>query len=59
MKCRLEALRDMSLDFGHNYDEGRMPATKSDVQFAVEEAMRLLMEIDRHLGIQVEEAKFK
>ena len=47
------------LDWGHGFGMNRPTATKKDVQWALLEAMNLLMEIDKLHGIEVEEAEWK
>jgi len=59
LKSRLEAFKDLVLDCGHGFVINRPTATKKDVQWALLEAMNLLMEIDKLHGIEVEEAEWK
>jgi len=54
LKDRLTNLKDRALHWGHAFREPR--ATQKDREWAIQEAKALLIEIDRHFGVEVCEA---
>lgn len=59
LRSKLDGFKTHVLNWGHGFDMNRQRATKKDVQWSIETAMNLLMEIDKLHGFEVEEADWK